>query len=213
MLTVPSFTSSKDSTVSILLKNFVCLVTLFLVFGFSSGNIVNTQEHDPTSSNRGTFSLVDHFGRTVTEQTYRGSYLLIFFGYSHCPDICPISLSIFTQVLEQLEEKADMVQPLFITLDPERDTPERLARFVTFFHPRLIGLTGSVDQIATVAKKYFVRYEKYSLKTPPTALENSYLLDHTGASYLLGPDGEGLSLFPHDTTADDIALTILSFMD
>ena len=213
MLTVPSIPSSKVSTVSILLKTFVCLPFFFLIFGFSAENVVNAQEDDTTSSNRGTFSLVDHFGHPVTEQTYRGSYLLIFFGYSHCPDICPISLSIFAQVLEQLEEKANRVQPLFITLDPERDTPERLAKFVTFFHPRLIGLTGSIDQIATVAEKYFVRYQKYPLNTPSTALKSNYLLDHTGASYLLGPNGEGLSLFQHDTTANDIAVTILSFLD
>jgi len=213
MPTAPLIPSNTDSTASISLKFLVCLAAICFVFGFSAENVVNAQEDDTTSINRGTFSLVDHFGHPVTEQTYRGSYLLIFFGYSHCPDICPISLSIFAQVLEQLEEKANRVQPLFITLDPERDTPERLAKFVTFFHPRLIGLTGSVDQIATVAEQYFVRYKKYSLNTPSTTLKSNYLLDHTGASYLLGPNGEGLSLFQHDTTANDIAVTILSFLD
>ena len=213
MLTVPLIPLTTGSTASISLKIVVCLAALYFVFGFSAGKVVTAQEDNPTSSNRGAFSLVDHFGHHVTEQTYRGSYLLIFFGYSHCPDICPISLSIFAQVLEQLEEKANRVQPLFITLDPERDTPERLAKFVTFFHPRLIGLTGSIDQIATVAEKYFVRYQKYSLNTPSTALKSDYLLDHTGASYLLGPNGEGLSLFQHDTKANDIAVTILSFIN
>ena len=170
MLTAPLIPSNTDSTASISLKIVACLTALYFVFGFSAGNIVTAQEDNPTSSNTGAFSLVDHFGHAVTEQTYRGSYLLIFFGYSHCPDICPISLSIFAQVLEQLEEKANRVQPLFITLDPERDTPERLAKFVTFFHPRLIGLTGSIDQIATVAEKYFVRYLASTLHSTSNSL-------------------------------------------
>ena len=102
MLTVPLIPLTTGSTASISLKIVVCLAALYFVFGFSAGNVVTAQEDNPTSSNRGAFSLVDHFGHHVTEQTYRGSYLLIFFGYSHCPDICPISLSIFAQVLENL---------------------------------------------------------------------------------------------------------------
>ena len=113
------------------------------------------------SSNRGTFTLTDHTGRTVTDQDFRGSYLLIFFGYTHCPDICPTALTVVANVINLLGERAQQVQPVFITLDPERDTPQALANFVSYFHPRLIGLTGSLDQIDAVAKTYFVRSQKY----------------------------------------------------
>ena len=169
------------------------------------------------SSNRGTFTLTDHTGRTVTDQDFRGSYLLIFFGYTHCPDICPTALTVVANVINLLGEQAQQVQPVFITLDPERDTPQALANFVSYFHPRLIGLTGSLDQIDAVAKTYFVRSQKYLPIAPSDTTvseeDNNYLLDHTAASYLLNTDGSGLALFQHGTPATEIANTIQSFID
>ena len=169
------------------------------------------------SSNSGTFTLTDHTGRTVTDQDFRGSYLLIFFGYTHCPDICPTALTVVANVINLLGEQAQQVQPVFITLDPERDTPQALANFVSYFHPRLIGLTGSLDQIDAVAKTYFVRSQKYLPSAPSDTTvseeDNNYLLDHTAASYLLNTDGSGLALFQHGTPATEIAKTIQSFID
>lgn len=198
------------------------LVTLALSILVATYNVcslspVQAQGTTETSSNRGSFALTDHTGRAVTDQNFRGSYLLIFFGYTHCPDICPTALTVIANVINLLGDQAQKVQPLFITLDPERDTPQVLANFVPYFHPRLIGLTGNLDQIKSVTKTYFVRSQKYlpSELSDTTVSEegNDYLLDHTAASYLLGTDGNGLALFQHGTTATEIAKTIQSFME
>ena len=118
--------------------------------------------------------------------------------------------------MDQLGPAAQDVQPLFITLDPERDTHEILANFVPYFHPRLIGLTGSLDEIKLVEKTYFVRSQRYNLGTASSNPENekdqNYLIDHTAASYLLGTNGNGLALFQHGTPVGEIADTILHFI-
>jgi len=169
------------------------------------------------SDNHGEFVLTDHTGRAVTDRDFRGSYLLIFFGYTHCPDICPTALTIIGNVMRQLGSRSQKVQPLFITLDPERDSYQVLAEYVVYFHPRLIGLTGNADQIEKVAKTYFVRSQKY---VPDTKLDKTtkradgnYLLDHTAASYLLGTTGTGLALFHHGTAPEEIVKTIQHFIE
>ena len=186
-------------------------------YNVCSLSLVQAQGTTETPSNRGSFALTDHTGRAVTDQNFRGSYLLIFFGYTHCPDICPTALTVIANVINLLGDQAQKVQPLFITLDPERDTSQVLANFVPYFHPRLIGLTGNFDQIKSVTKTYFVRSQKYLPSEPSDTTvseeSNDYLLDHTAASYLLGTDGNGLALFQHGTTATEIAKTIQSFME
>ena len=168
------------------------------------------------SDNHGTFFLTDHTGHAVTDRDFRGSYLLIFFGYTHCPDICPTALTIIGNVMRQLGPKSQKVQPLFITLDPERDSYQVLAEYVAYFHPRLIGLTGNADQIEKVAKTYFVRSQTYvpdtTLDQTTNRADENYLLDHTAAIYLLGTNGNGLALFQHGTPAGEIVDTILRFI-
>ena len=118
---------------------------------------------DDTSqaTNRGAFSLVDHTGRSVTHQDFLGRFMLIFFGYTHCPDICPTDLLVMSQALDMLGAAGERVQPIFITIDPERDTPRVMAEFVAHFHPRLVGLTGAPEQVAAAAEVYRVRYRKF----------------------------------------------------
>ena len=108
----------------------------------------------------GPFELIDHAGRTRTERDFRGQLMLVYFGFTYCPDICPTDLQAIGLALDKLGKDGDSVQPLFITVDPERDTPEHLAEYVPMFHPRLIGLTGGAEAIRKAADAYKVYYAK-----------------------------------------------------
>ena len=143
----------------------------FVIAGFLIGAIAgagvllvaNPQGGQPVQSSGaaligGPFSLVGADGKPVTDRDFRGRYMLIFFGFTHCPDICPAELQVIAQALEQLGDKAKTVVPIFITLDPERDTPEAMANYVKSFGPNFVGLTGSPEAIAAAAKAYRVAY-------------------------------------------------------
>ena len=153
------------------------------------------------------FSLTNHHGESVTEKDFLGSLLLVFFGYSHCPDICPMNLSIIRDALERLGPEGTKVQPLFITLDPVRDTEEKLGPFLSHFHERLLGLTGTQKQIRSVAESFFVRYKLSTKKD-----HDYYLIDHTAATYLVDDSGQGLAIFQHNTPSAEIASTINSYI-
>ena len=153
------------------------------------------------------FSLTNHHGESVTEKDFLGSLLLVFFGYSHCPDICPMNLSIIRDALERLGPEGTKVQPLFITLDPVRDTEEKLGPFLSHFHERLLGLTGTQKQIQAVAESFFVRYKLSTEKD-----HDYYLIDHTAATYLVDGSGQGLAIFQHNTPSAEIASTINSYI-
>ncbi len=142
----------------------------------------------PLTSFGGTFSLVNQDGETVTDATFRGKYMLVFFGYTYCPDLCPTALQNITETLDELGPDADKLQVLFITVDPERDTPAKLKDYVSSFHPQITGLTGTPQQIASVAKAYGVKYEK--VKMPDF---EDYIMDHTTLMFVLGPDGKPLT--------------------
>jgi protein SCO1/2 len=144
----------------------------------------------------GPFALIDHTGKLRTDEDFRGELLLIYFGYSYCPDVCPTDLLQIGLALDGLGAGAEAVQPLFITLDPERDTAVHLAEYVPFFHPRLIGLTGSAEQIRRVALAYKVYYAKY----PPDS--SDYVIDHSSFIYLVDKAGKYIGFFPSGTTAD-----------
>ena len=153
------------------------------------------------------FSLTNHHGESVTEKDFLGSLLLVFFGYSHCPDICPMNLSIIRDALERLGPEGTKVQPLFITLDPVRDTEKKLGPFLSHFHERLLGLTGTQKQIRSVAESFFVRYKLSTKKD-----HDYYLIDHTAATYLVDDSGQGLAIFQHNTPSAEIASTINSYI-
>ncbi|HHI82940.1 MAG TPA: SCO family protein, partial [Rhizobiales bacterium] len=134
----------------------------------------------------GPFSLVDEDGKKVTDKSYAGKYTLVYFGYTFCPDVCPTELQIISAALDQLGSEADRIQPLFITIDPERDTPAVLKEYTANFNPRITGLSGTPEQIAAVAKAYRVYYRKVREKD---AAKDDYLMDHSSITYLMGPDG------------------------
>ena len=153
----------------------------------------------------GPFNLVDQNGKPRSDRDFRGRFLLIYFGYTTCPDICPTNLQIMADALDLLGDKAARVQPLFITVDPARDTAERLKDYVGQFHPRLIGLTGSEAQVAAVAKAYRVHRSKVVLAD---AAPEDYLVNHSSITFLMGPVGSFVTLFPHDTQAAAMAAAI-----
>ena len=144
----------------------------------------------------GPFALIDHTGQPRTDTDFRGKLLLIYFGYTNCPDICPADLMQIGLAMNGLGPAGEAVQPLFITLDPERDTAARLADYVPLFHPRLIGLTGSAEEIRRVALAFKVYYAKY----PPDSTD--YLVDHSSFVYLIDGAGNYIGFFPPGTTAD-----------
>lgn len=155
----------------------------------------------------GPFSLIDHEGRPVTDADYRGQLMLIYFGFTYCPDVCPTELASLANAVDLLGAPGEQVQPLFITIDPERDTPETMAGYVSLFHPRLVGLTGSPEQIAATAKEFKVFYGKVESED-----FSDYLMDHSSFFYLMGPDGENLAVFGHGTAPEDMATAIRGYL-
>jgi protein SCO1/2 len=156
----------------------------------------------PSTTIGGPFHLTDQTGKAVTEKTYAGKYLLIYFGYTFCPDACPTELLIIGQALDQMDKvKSDKIQPIFITIDPARDTQQKMAEYVPSFYPRLVGLTGSDADIAEVAKEYKVYYAKSEASQNAT----DYVMDHSSYVYLVNPQGQTIGIFSSDTSADDLA--------
>jgi cytochrome oxidase Cu insertion factor (SCO1/SenC/PrrC family) len=149
----------------------------------------------------GPFELTDHTGHVRTQRDFRGQLMLVYFGFTYCPDICPTDLQAIGLALDKLGNDAARVQPLFVTVDPERDTAEHLAEYVKLFHPRLIGLTGSLDSIRKAADAYKV----YFAKVPISKEANDYTVDHTAYIYLMDRDGNYLGFFPPGTSADRMA--------
>jgi protein SCO1/2 len=146
----------------------------------------------------GPFALVDHTGAPKTDADFRGKLLLVYFGFTYCPDVCPTDLQSIALALDSLGKAGEEVQALFITLDPERDTEQRLAGYVTFFHPRLIGLTGDAAAIGRAAGAYKVYYAK-------VAAGSGYTIDHSGYVYLVDRAGKYLGFFPPGAPAERMA--------
>jgi protein SCO1/2 len=157
----------------------------------------------------GPFTLVGHDGKPVTDQTFRGKYMLVFFGFTHCPDICPAELQVMSAALDELGPKANEVIPIFITLDPERDTPFVVFDYVMNFGPRFVGLTGSPEQIAEAAKAYRLVYSRFQ---PEGAKPDDYSIDHSALVYFMGKDGEFITHFAYGTPAAKIAETLRSYL-
>ena len=149
----------------------------------------------------GPFELVGTDGKAVTERDFRGRYMLVFFGFTHCPDICPAELQVIAQALEKLGDKGKKVVPVFITLDPERDTPQAMAEYVKSFGRDFVGLTGSPEAIADAAKAYRVAYAKVENKDSA----GGYSVDHSALVYLMDPDGKYVTHFSYGTGADELA--------
>jgi cytochrome oxidase Cu insertion factor (SCO1/SenC/PrrC family) len=142
----------------------------------------------------GPFTLTDQAGRQRSDSEFRGQLMIVYFGYTFCPDVCPADLMAITQALDELGPVASGIQPVFITLDPERDTSKVLGEYVAAFHRSFVGLTGSPEQIRKVANAYKAFYAKV-----PGQRADEYAIDHTGVIYLMGRDGQYLGFMPPQT--------------
>ena len=177
----------------------IAAVVFAFLFGVGSSYAAEVEIGAP-------FSLTDQNGRTRTDKDLRGSYLLVYFGYTFCPDICPTGLLKITEALATLERqdpaKAARVVPVFITVDPQRDTPEQLKDYARDFSPRLVALTGKPEALRDVAYGYGTFFAK-----APGGGE-TYFLDHTGFTYLMGQDGRYIEHFENDVTAEELTTAL-----
>ena len=154
----------------------------------------------------GPFELTAHTGETVTPASFPNKHMLIFFGYTHCPDICPTTLADVTNALDSIApEKAAKVQPLFVTVDPERDTPAFLRDYMSNFHPSMLGLTGTDAQLKQVTEAYRVFYSKATVEGQA---DEDYLVDHSTTVFLMEPGGGLAALFNHNDDGARIAATL-----
>ena len=159
----------------------------------------------------GPFELTDHDGRTVTDGTFRGRFTLLYFGYTFCPDLCPTNLLTMAEAVEALgPEQAGRVQPLFVTVDPERDGPAALREYMAHFGPRFLGLRGTPAQTRAVLKAW--RIHRRKVPTEAGADADDYLVDHATLTFLMGPDGKFRTLFPHDTRAEKMTATLRRYL-
>lgn len=156
------------------------------------------------------YLLMDAKGRAVTNETFPEQFQLISFGYTFCPDVCPTTLAEVADIMKQLGPLAARVQPIFITVDPARDTPETLQRYADFFDPRIIGLSGSPALIARVAQNYKVRYE---IVREPGAAADVYSVDHSAGMYVLAPGGSFLKKFAFGTPVGQITDALRQLID
>jgi len=164
----------------------------------------------------GPFTLVDHTGRTVSEADFLGKPMLIYFGYTFCPDVCPFSLQIMAAALDQLPaEMRDQFQPVLITVDPRRDTVEHLAQYVSSpaFPDGLVGLTGTEEQIRAVTSAYRVVFQQADAEEGGDGSDLDYLMDHTSFIYLMNAEGRFEDVFPHGANPETIAARLQEFIE
>ncbi len=182
---------------------FAIVVGGYEYFAQRDGGTGTAQTEDGGVRIGGPFTLVDHDGKTVTDKDFLGTHMLLFFGYTYCPDICPTALSDVGTALDMLDtDKAAEFTPVFISVDPARDTPEHLKEYVSFFHPSTVGLTGSEEQIKVATRAYRAYYR---IGEPESDDPLDYLVDHTAIIYVVGPDGNMLTHFSHGTTPEAMA--------
>lgn len=148
----------------------------------------------------GPFALTDHTGKRVTDKDYAGKIMLVFFGFTHCPDICPSGLQVMSAALEKLGDKANSIQPLFVTFDPARDTPEKLAAYLKNFNPKIAGLTGNEQDVQNVVNAFRV----YVRKVEDEQSKGQYTFDHSALFYVMGKNGEFVTHVPQTNNVDEL---------
>jgi protein SCO1/2 len=161
--------------------------------------VVLPRESTRPSSVGGPFRLTDHMGRSVSDADFKGRPFLVFFGFTHCPDVCPTTLFEMSEVLHRLGADANKTAALFISVDPERDTPEKLKDYISSFHPRIVGLTGTAAEIEAVTKAY----RAYAKRVPLDG--GGYTMDHSAIVYLMDRDGRFVAPFNLRRSAEEAA--------
>ncbi|HRF10488.1 MAG TPA: SCO family protein [Xanthobacteraceae bacterium] len=156
----------------------------------------------------GPFTLTDHTGKKRALDDFRGRFTLLYFGFTNCPDICPTDLYSMSKAIEELGSDGEKVNLVFVTLDPERDTPEKLSQYISLFHPRLVALTGTPGEIRSAANLYKVYFQKTKLGEGA----NDYTVDHSAFVYLLNAEGRYLGFYPPNTSPDRIAQIVRQWL-
>ena len=175
-----------------------------------TGGLPANAGEDPPLVRGGPFALLDQRGAPVTQDSFPGRFLLLFFGYTQCPDVCPTGLAVMSRAIELLGEKAGGVQPIFITFDPARDTVERLGEYLRHFDPRIVGLTGSKEQTLSAANHYGVDVSASFASNRPGS---EYSMNHSAFTYLVAPDGKLRMMFRDAITPTIMADSIRRALD
>lgn len=189
---------------------------LVILAAFAAGGLValTSQTSTPTATQSGKaliggpFTLTNQKGERVTDETFRGKYMLVSFGYTSCPDICPAELQLMANAVDLLGANAEKITPIFITIDPERDTVQQVASYVENFSPRMVGLTGTPEDVKEAASAYRVYYAK----AEGASTASGYLMDHSTFIYLMDPQGHYVSHFAYGTTREKLAEAIAKAM-
>ncbi len=201
---------ARQRRAGIKLAGIKLLLAAALLAALAGGPAAAGSDAPPPLSFGGPFALVDHDGRARSDKDFAGRFLLVFFGYTRCPNTCPTGLATMAAALDLLGAAGDKVQPLFISVDPARDRPAQLKAYVGRFHPRLIGLTGTEQAVAAAARAYRAHRRKVVLADP--AGPDDYLVDHSSLTFLIGPAGTWLTLFPHGTDPEFMAAAIRRYL-
>jgi len=171
-------------------------------------NLQKSEKLEIFESIGGNFTLQSSRNHLASLKDYHGQVVVMFFGYTACPDTCSITMAVLKQVIEKLGKRMDQVQPLFITVDPKRDTPEQMKNYLSFFHPNFIGLTGTKEEILEVAENYGSAF----MKNPTIDSEYSYLMIHTGYVYLIDQSGHVRAIYPKNTEVKQIVHDIYGLL-
>jgi protein SCO1/2 len=195
-------TRSTDPNSTLPPKRFlIAAITVAILLVGAAGLLWFGRQQGEGGGIGGPFALTDQQGRTVASRDLRGKFMLVYFGYTFCPDVCPTTLNDVSDAMDRLGARADRVQPVFITVDPKRDTPAALKQYITSFTPRLMALTGTPEQIAQVAREYRVYYAEHRTGPGP----DDYTMDHSSILYLMGPDGNFVAPIRADESGAEIA--------
>lgn len=201
-------TTSHLKHIALIAISALALVALIVFFQMRGHNASLTAPGIVAENFGGPFTLTDYAGHTVTDKNYAGRWRLIYFGFTYCPAICPTELAKITQTMKLLGDKADQITPIFISLDPARDTPDVIAGYVTMFDKRFVGLTGTPEQIKQVAKDYKIYYAK--VEDPALS---DYTIDHSSFIYFIDPDDNLRAIYRINDTAETMAVEIASRLE
>jgi protein SCO1 len=184
------------------------VVLAALLLGVGGFMWLSSNESNGGLSIGGPFTLQDGSGKTVTDRDFRGQYMLVYFGYTFCPDVCPTTLTAVADAMDKLEPEASRIRTVFITVDPKRDTPAVVGKYAAAFGPNIVGLTGTPEEIARVAKAYRVYYAEHRTGPGP----NDYVMDHSSVLYLMDPKGGFVAPVRADQSGSEMATALKKLM-
>ena len=194
-------------------SNLILFAALLFAVAFAGTYVIAVQSQKGQTADTaligGPFSLAGAYGKPVTDRDFRGKLMLVVFGYTHCPDVCPAELQTIAEVMDKLGSAADKVAPIFISVDPQRDTTEVLSPFVKAFNPNIVGLTGTPAEVASAAKAYRVYFRKVGSESD----KGDYTVDHSAFIYLMDGQGNYVTHFTFASTSDVILAAITKHLN